>query len=135
MLKFLLNAPLEHSRCTDIVNVINSLHVLEYICRAKNDCSVSDIVNNVDVDKSQISKWLEAFVESGYINKDKTTDLYYPTLKTVTLGNCIVNNIRARKLASAEIKQRCSSVEGFPQLSIEGINDSGKIGGIEQKTD
>jgi DNA-binding IclR family transcriptional regulator len=131
MIKLLLNAPLEHLRCKDIDNVIKLLHVLEYICRAKNDCSVSAIVSNVDVDKSQISKWLEAFVESGYINKDEKTDLYYPTLKTTTLGNCIVNNIRARKFTSAEIKKRCSSVELFTQLSTNGINDPGKIGGIE----
>lgn len=135
MLKLLLNAPLEHLRCTDITSVIKSLHVLEYICRAENDCSVSDIVNNVDVDKSQINKWLEAFVKSGYINKDKKTDLYYPTLKTVTLGNCIVNNIMARKLTSAEIKKRCWNVEATAQSSINGINDSEKIGGIEQKAD
>ena len=135
MVKLLLNAPLEHLRCKDIDNIIKALHVLEYICRAENDCSVSAIVSNVDAQKSQISKWLEAFVESGYINKDQKTDLYYPTLKTATLGNCIVNNIRARKFTSAEIKRRCSSMEAFTQLSINGINDPEKIGGIEQKAD
>ena len=106
MLKAILNAPLEHLHRTDIDNVIKTLHVLEFICRAKNDCAFSDISSNVDADKSQISKCLEAFVESGYIIKDRKTDLYYPTLKTATLGKSIVNNIKARKMTSAEIKQR-----------------------------
>lgn len=100
MLKTLLNAPLEHLHRRDIDNVLNILNVLEFICRSEKDCSVSDIVNNFDVDKSEICKWLEAFVESDYIRKDNMTALYYPTLKTVTLGESILNNIRARKLTS-----------------------------------
>ena len=105
MLKKLLNAPLEHLHRTDIDNAINILNVLEYICRSEKDCSVADIVNNFDVDESQICKWLEALVESDYIKKDNVTALYYPSLKTVTLGKCILNNIRARKLASSEISK------------------------------
>jgi DNA-binding IclR family transcriptional regulator len=105
MLKTLLNAPLEYLHRTEIDNIMNILHVLEYICRSEKDCSVSDIANNFDVDKSEICKWLEAFVESDYIRKDKITALYYPTLKTVTIGECILNNIRARKSASSETKE------------------------------
>lgn len=135
MLKLLLNAPLEHLRRTDIDNAIKTLHVLEYICRAENDCSVSDIVSNFDVDKFQVIKWLEVFVESGYIKKDQKTDRYYPTLKTVALGNCIVNNIRARNLTSAEITQRCSRVEESAQISVCDTNISGIVDNLELKTD
>jgi len=132
MLKFLLNAPLQQSSCSDIDTIIKILHILEYICRAENDCSVSAIVRNVEADNSQISKWLESLVESGYIIKDQHTDLYYPTLKTASLGNCIVNNIRARKFTSAEIKKRFSNDEAFAKLSITGITEFEKIGGAEQ---
>ncbi|NNK92822.1 MAG: hypothetical protein HKP41_00580 [Desulfobacterales bacterium] len=134
-MKLLLNAPLEHLRCTNSDNTIKALHVLEYICRSEEDCSVSAIVSNVDVDRSQLSKWLEAFVESGYINKDHETDLYYPTLKTATLGSCTVKNIRARRLSTEEIKQRYSSVEAFVKTSINEINTPEVTGEIEPKAD
>ena len=135
MLKLLLNAPLEHLHCTDSDNTIKALHVLEYLCRAEKDCTVSAIARNVEIDKSQLSKVLDAFVESGYINKDQETDRYYPTLKTATLGSCIVKNIRAHRLSSAEIKQWYSSVEAFAKLSINEINTSEETGGSEPKVD
>ncbi len=134
MIKFLLNAPLEYLRCSDIENVIKILNVLEYICRVEKDCSVSDIVTNCNVDKHKICKWLEAFVESGYIKKDKKTDRYYPTLKTVNLGNCIVKNIKTRKFTSGEIK-RYSSMEESAHLSMYDNNQSIIIDKIESKTD
>lgn len=135
MLKLVLNAPLEHLCRVDIVNDIKMLNVLEYVCHTEKDCSVSDIVSNFDVDKFQICKWLEAFVESGYIKKDKKTNLYYPTLKTVSLGNCIVKNIGDRKLTTAEIKQRYSSMEKSSDLSVYDNIQSVIIDKIESKTD
>jgi DNA-binding IclR family transcriptional regulator len=118
MIKFILNAPLEYLRRVDVVNANIKLHVLEYICRADKDCSISDIVNNLDGDKSEICKWLEAFVDLGYIVRDEKTDLYYPTLKTVALGNCIVNNIKARKFTADEMKKRYTNVEELSYISI-----------------
>ena len=135
MVKLLLNAPLEHLRCTDTDNVMRALRVLEYICCEENDCSLSAIAENVDIDKSQISKLLEAFIESGYIKKDQTTDHYFATLKTTTLGNCIVKNIRARKFTSAELKQRYSSLEAFVKISVNQINNPETIGGLEHKAE
>lgn len=135
MPRLVLNAPLEHLCRIDIINDIKMLHVLEYICHTEKDCSVSDIVSNFDVDKFQICKWLEAFVESGYIKKDKKTDLYYPTLKTVSIGNCIVKNIGDRKLTTTEIKQRYSSMEKSAYLSEYEKIQSVIIDKIESKKD
>jgi len=135
MLKFTLNAPLDHLRRMDMSNVVKILRVLEYVCHAEKNFSIVDIAKDLGVNKSLIGKWLEAFIESGYIKQDKETDRYYPTLQIVTLGNCIMNKMGIRKLASAEIKQLCFSSGESAHLSMCDNNQTVIIDKIVSKTD
>lgn len=76
-----------------------ALNVLEYLVRANGPVRLSTIAADLALQKSNVHRTLATLIAQGYVEQDRETDRYRPSLKLFELGSKVVSGHPARRAA------------------------------------
>jgi len=100
------------------------LDVIELLASSKTSLGVSDIANQLHLDKGNTHRLLKVLQARGYIQQDPETRRYRPTAHLVGLAGAILRDIDLRSAAEApcdELLAATGESVHAAQLTSEGI--------------
>ena len=82
------------------------------------DVSVTELSKELRINKTTIYRILQTFVKTGYVEQDRKTERYHPTMKILTLGNKVLNRLEIRSLANRFLKELAIEVKESVHLAL-----------------
>ena len=64
-----------------------ALRILEEMTNLENPARLQDIAERLEMSPSTVSRFLNTYMDYGYVNQDPQTSFYYLTLKLADLGS------------------------------------------------
>ncbi len=89
----------------EIQSLGNGLDVLELLVEADRPLGVTEIARTLNLDKSTIYRLLSTLAAHSLIYQEAETRRYKPSLKIVTLGRKVINDIQLRSVAKPFLKK------------------------------
>lgn len=110
--------------------VAKGLAVLELLARAEAPLRLSQIAQDLDLQKSNTHRLLSTLSQLGYVRKEQETGRYAPTLKAWELGASVISAHPVKRAAAPYLQElhritgettTLSILEGFQVLVLDKI--------------
>jgi DNA-binding IclR family transcriptional regulator len=96
-----------------------ALQILEAMTRIKTPARLQDIAKNLSMPQSTLLRFLNTFIDFGYIGQDPDTSCYYLTLKLAELGSRTKSNFPFQNSLIKYIKEASEAFNESSSLCIE----------------
>lgn len=80
--------------------VAKSFQVLEAVSAMRGPVRLSNLADELGLQKSTVHRVLAELVELGYVEQDAATGLYRPTLRTWEIGSAVLADLPIRQVAA-----------------------------------
>jgi IclR family KDG regulon transcriptional repressor len=120
-----------------IYSIEKGIRVLEYICLSSEDLSVTELSRAMGINKTTIYRILQTFIKTGFLEQDRKTERYRPTMKILTLSNRVLNRMEIRSLANRYLKELAGEInesvhlalmDGYETVIIDKVESSDEMG-------
>jgi len=101
-----------------IQSLANGLDILDILVEADRPLGVTELATKLDMDKSTVYRLLSTLANRSYILQEPDTRRYQPSLKIVSHGRKIINDIQLRSVAKPFLKQLTHSTGESSNLAI-----------------
>ncbi len=101
-----------------IQSLANGLDILDILVEADRPQGVTELATKLDLDKSTVHRLLSTLASRSYIVQETATRRYLPSLKIVSHGRKIINDIQLRSVAKPFLKQLTQSTGESSNLAI-----------------
>jgi len=102
----------------EIRSLANGLDILDILVEADHPLGVTDLARKLDLDKSTVYRLLTTLASRSYIIQELDTRRYMPSLKIVSHGRKIINDIQLRSVAKPYLKKLTLSTSESSNLAI-----------------
>jgi len=99
-------------------SLANGLDILDILVEADHPLGVTELARILDLDKSTVYRLLSTLASRSYIIQDVDTRRYMPSLKIVSHGRKIINDIQLRSVAKPYLKKLTLSTGESSNLAI-----------------
>jgi DNA-binding IclR family transcriptional regulator len=96
-----------------------ALQILEGMTRIKTPARLQDIAKSLVMPQSTLLRFLNTFIDFGYVGQDPDTSCYYLTLKLTELGSRARGNFPFQSSLSKYVKQASEAFHESASLCIE----------------
>lgn len=111
------------------------IRVFEYICLSSEDLSVTGLSQAMGINKTTVYRILQTFVMTGFLEQDRNTERYRPTMKILALSNNVLNRMEIRLLANPYLKELADATNESVHLAVMDGHDTVIIDKVESKDD
>lgn len=101
-----------------IQSLANGLDILDILVEADHPLGVTELARKIDLDKSTVYRLLSTLASRSYIIQEVDTRRYLPSLKIVSHGRKIINDIQLRSVAKPYLKKLTLSTGESSDLAI-----------------
>ena len=115
--------------------VEKALTLLEHIAKAERPLGISEISNDLDINKSTVYRILQSLRAKDYIDQDSVSNKYRIGFKILELNTAIVRNIGFRKVAVGHMEklaQETLETVGLAMMDRDGVIYLDQAGGEEE---
>lgn len=102
----------------DIQSLAHGLDVLDILVEADRPQGVTELARMLNLDKSTVYRLLSTLAGRSYIIQETDTRRYLPSLKIVSHGRKILNDIQLRSIAKPYMKKLSKSTGESSDLAI-----------------
>ncbi|MDR2484161.1 MAG: IclR family transcriptional regulator [Treponema sp.] len=96
-----------------------ALHILEGMTKIPAPARLQDIAHSLNIPQSTLLRFLNTYIDFGYVGQDPATSCYYLTLKLTELGSRTRDNFPFQNSLSKYIKQIAKHFHESSSLCIE----------------
>jgi DNA-binding IclR family transcriptional regulator len=96
-----------------------ALQILEGMTKIHTPARLQDIAKSLRIPQSTLLRFLNTFIDFGYVGQDPGTSCYYLTLKLAEIGSRAKDNFPFQNSLSKYIKQIARTFNESASLSIE----------------
>jgi len=101
-----------------VQSLANGLDILDILVEADHPLGVTELARKTDLDKSTVYRLLTTLANRSYIIQEVETRRYLPSLKIVSHGRKIINDIQLRSVAKTYLKRLTQSMGVSSDLAI-----------------
>ena len=116
-----------------IYSVEKAIAVLEHLCHAESPMRVTELSRQLGMNKTTVFRILQTFKQLGYIDQEKDTDRYAPTLKIAAYSNLVLNRVELRAIAREVLRDLALTVGESVHLSLRDQDDVVIIDKVEAR--
>jgi IclR family transcriptional regulator, KDG regulon repressor len=88
-----------------VKSVSRALHIIDIVSSKKEGLGVTEIANQMDINKSSVYRILSTLVQYGYIEQDKETERYKLGYKFLEISSKLLESIDLRKEAKPYLRE------------------------------
>ena len=96
-----------------------ALHILEGMTRIPNPARLQDIAHNLKMPQSTLLRFLNTYIDFGYVDQDPATSCYYLTLKLTGLGFRAKDHFPFQSSLSKYVKRISARFNESASLCVE----------------
>ncbi|MDR0561444.1 MAG: IclR family transcriptional regulator [Spirochaetaceae bacterium] len=96
-----------------------ALQILEGMTKIHTPARLQDIAKKLDIPQSTVLRFLNTYIDFGYVGQDPDTSCYYLTLKLTELGSRTKENFPFQNSLSKYVKQIAKHFNESSSLCIE----------------
>ena len=96
-----------------------ALQILEGMTRIPSPARLQDIASSLKIPQSTLLRFLNTFIDYGYVNQDQDTSCYYLTLKLAEIGSRVKDSFPFQTSLTKYVKQVAHDFNESASLSIE----------------
>jgi DNA-binding IclR family transcriptional regulator len=97
----------------------NALQILEGMTRIPTPARLQDIAQSLKMPQSTLLRFLNTFIDYGYVNQDQDTSCYYLTLKLAEIGSRVRDSFPFQNSLAKYVKQVAHQFNESASLCIE----------------
>lgn len=117
-----------------IQSVEKAIAVFEYICRSDAPQRIAEISRGLDMNKTTVFRILQTYKNLGYVEQERNTDRYSPTLKVAAFSNMVLNRVELRSIARDVLRDLSLEVQESIHLSMRERDEVVIIDKVEGPT-
>jgi DNA-binding IclR family transcriptional regulator len=115
--------PEDKRQCSDGIkknqSLRKALQILEGMTRIKTPARLQDIARSLDMPQSTLLRFLNTYIDFGYVGQDPVSSCYYLTLKLVEMGSRVRDNFPFQHSLSRYVKQIARAFNESASLCVE----------------
>jgi len=96
-----------------------ALQILEGMTRIHTPARLQDIAHSLKMPQSTLLRFLNTFIDFGYVNQDQDTSCYYLTLRLAEIGSRVRDNFPFQNSLAKYVKQVAREFNESASLCIE----------------
>ncbi|MHB1651308.1 MAG: IclR family transcriptional regulator [Desulfitobacteriaceae bacterium] len=123
----------ERNKADIIYSIEKGIRVLEFLCYASEDLSITEISRAFNINKTTIYRILRTFSVMGYVEQDTKSERYRPTMKILTLSNKVLNRMEIRSVANRYLKHLAIEVNQSVHLAVMDYYETVIIDKVESE--
>jgi IclR family acetate operon transcriptional repressor len=101
-----------------VQSVEKALAVFECLCQSDSPMRIAELSRRLGMNKTTVFRILQTFKNLGYLDQEKDTDRYMPTLKIAACSNMVLNRVELRAIARDVLRDLALAVEESVHLSM-----------------
>jgi DNA-binding IclR family transcriptional regulator len=96
-----------------------ALQILEGMTRIKTPARLQDIAQSLNMPQSTLLRFLNTYIDYGYVGQDPNSSCYYLTLKLADMGSRASSNFSIQDYLGKYVKQAAAAFNESASLCIE----------------
>lgn len=96
-----------------------ALDILDGMTQMESPFRLQDLSTSLDMAPSTVSRFLNSFIDYGYVNRDPNTSFYYLTLKFAAIGERVRSNFPFQQTLSKYVKELSKRFNESASLCVE----------------
>ena len=96
-----------------------ALEILEGMTRMESPFRLQELSTHLDMSPSTVSRFLNTFIDYGYVNRDASTSFYYLTMKFAAIGERVRSKFPFQQTLTKYVKEVSNHFNESASLCVE----------------